>query len=122
MKSISHIATQSDWQDALASGAYAMSMPNTPFEEEGFIHCSDTAQVLAIANTYYKDERDLVLLCIDTAKLKAPIIYENTSGGTELFPHVYGHLNTDAVYATLPLEQDTSGVFVFPELKETYHG
>jgi uncharacterized protein (DUF952 family) len=38
-----------------------------------------------------------VVLCVAPGSLIAPLSYENLSGGDELFPHLYGPLNPDAV-------------------------
>lgn len=51
---------------------------------------------------YFAGRDDLVLLEIDPARLRAELKYEPAPDG-ELFPHVYGPLNIDAVVGvTLP--------------------
>jgi len=40
---------------------------------------------------------------IDTELLTPELVYENTVGGDELFPHVYGEINMDAVVQIAPL-------------------
>lgn len=115
MKPIFHIAKQSDWQQAQNNGAYSHSTLHKTLDDEGFIHCSNSDQVMYIANLMYKNENDLLLLCIDTQKLGSPVKYENTSGGTELYPHIYGTLNVDAVYAIVPLTKNDKGDFIAPD-------
>jgi uncharacterized protein (DUF952 family) len=57
----------------------------------------------------------LVFLFVDTEKLHAPVKYEGAlSGRSGTFPHIYGPLNTDAVYATAAVEKDDRGQFVAP--------
>lgn len=57
-----------------------------------------------MAERYYSNLAGLELLLIDPTKLLAPIVYENTVGGDELFPHVYGEINLTAVIQVLPFE------------------
>jgi len=41
---------------------------------------------------------------IDSGLLQAKLVFENTVGGDELFPHVYGEINMQAVIATEAFE------------------
>ncbi|MBL8031721.1 MAG: DUF952 domain-containing protein, partial [Candidatus Doudnabacteria bacterium] len=86
----------------------------------GFIHCSFPNQTMEIANRRYAHVTDALLLFVDVAKVKPPIKYEVALSGREgTFPHVYGPLNVDAVYATIPLERDSDGVFIAPDKLKT---
>ena len=97
-----HIAARTDWRPGT---------PYTPamFNREGFVHCSRAVQLQKVARGRYAGRSDLVLLCIDTGRLDVPLRYENTEGGTELFPHVYGAINTGAVTAHDILAVDDGG-------------
>ena len=53
------------------------------------------------------------MLVIDDQKTQSKVVYENTSGGQELFPHLYGPLEIAAVVRVLPLEPDAEGRFHF---------
>jgi len=64
-----------------------------------------------VANRLFRGHRDLVLLTIDADRVRSPIRYENLEGGTELFPHVYGSLNVDAVIDHVPLQAGQDGTF-----------
>lgn len=46
---------------------------------------------------YYQGVDNLTLLTIDPEQLSAALIRENTVGGSELFPHVYGPLDLAAI-------------------------
>lgn len=111
---IVHIAPRARWEEARASGTYrAQSLTS-----QGFIHCSKPQQVVAVANAVYRGQRDLVLLCIDEAKLHAPVRYEPAGSG-ELFPHLYGPLNAGAIVRVIPIEPGPDGGFTLPaELRE----
>jgi uncharacterized protein (DUF952 family) len=65
-------------------------------ESEGFIHCSFANQLDAVINRYYKDEQRLIVLEIETEKLMSRVINE-PSTKNEIYPHVYGPINRDAI-------------------------
>ncbi|MBI1277336.1 MAG: DUF952 domain-containing protein [Anaerolineaceae bacterium] len=121
MAIILHITHQHDWQSALESGAY-----QTPtLQKDGFIHCSTVAQVLRVANAFYRGQTDLVLLVIDTDKLVAPVKFEapiNPQTGQsepevkDLFPHIYGTINLDAVTEVLAFPPNADGTFILPQI------
>ena len=108
---IYHITEASTWQRAILEGNYS----STSFHDEGFIHCSNKDQVIKVADTYYKNAVNLVLLKMDTRLLEVPLVYENLEGKEELFPHVYGKINLNAVVEARPLLQNEEGIFHFPE-------
>ncbi|MFT4033193.1 MAG: DUF952 domain-containing protein [Siphonobacter sp.] len=66
------------------------------FEQEGFIHLSTQEQVSGVLDRYYSGIRPLILLHLDETKFSFPLKYE-PSMGNELFPHLYGSLNKDAI-------------------------
>ena len=103
-ESIYHLALLDNWQEAQASPEreYTTSTLGTTLAEQGFIHCSFDNQVDRIANFIFKGVPDVVLLTICQSKLKSPVKVENLEGGTELFPHIYGTLNLDAVTKVEP--------------------
>jgi uncharacterized protein (DUF952 family) len=110
VSTIFHIAARADWAAAQAAGAYTADS----LASEGFIHCSTAAQVIATANRIFKGRHDLVLLSIDSARVKPEIRYENLEGGTQLFPHIYGALAIDAVIAVHDFPPSADGSFVMP--------
>ena len=107
---IYHITFASDWQQAMTAGAY------TPpaFASEGFIHCCHVQQLVAVGQRYYRGQTGLVVLCIDPAQVTAPLRHEPAVGRNELFPHLYGPLNLDAVRRVVPFLPQADGAFVVP--------
>ena len=103
---IHHLALAQEWHTALNGGdrTYRRSSIDRTLEQEGFIHCSFPDQVQGTADRYYRDRADVVLLTIEPALVEAEVVHENTSGGTELYPHVYGPIPVDAVVAARPVE------------------
>jgi glutathione S-transferase len=111
---IYHIAYAEDWASALRDGAYTVSTRGLSLAEQGFIHASTAGQVAGVANAFYAGESGLVLLMIEEDKLTPPLRYEPAPGGDELFPHLYGPLNPDAVVDTVPFTSGADGRFEFP--------
>jgi uncharacterized protein (DUF952 family) len=115
---IYHITQRNDWQAALGSGQYRTESLAT----EGFIHCSTLEQVLPVAENFYKGQSGLVLLAIEPALLSADLKWEPPSGGVpppgvpegDVFPHIYGPIDLDAVVSVLDLEADRRGKFKLP--------
>lgn len=110
MAIIFHIARRDAWASGAAAGSYRPEM----FPIDGFVHCSTRDQVIKVADARFRSQTDLVLLCIDTDKVTAPIRYENLEGGQDLFPHIYGEINTAAVVQVFEFEPGADGCFRFP--------
>ena len=113
MAVIYHIASAVDWAQARRDGQYAMSTRGRTLAEEGFIHTSTAAQVTIVANAFYRDAADLLLLVIDPGRVTPEIRYERVPGQDLPYPHIYGPLNVDAVVATRPFEPGPDGTFSF---------
>ena len=117
---IYHITSRTAWQEAEKRGDYRAESLNT----EGFIHCSTATQVLPVAEKYYIGERGLLLLLIDPVLLSSDLRWEPPSGGTpppgvpdgDLFPHIYGPINLDAVVKVFDLEANLDGKYNLPSL------
>jgi uncharacterized protein (DUF952 family) len=103
---ILHICPHAEWLAALASGVYRAPS----LETEGFVHCSRPEQVLPVANRFYQETPDLVLLWIEVELLQSEVRWEAAEGG-ELFPHVYGPVELDAVSAVTQLIPDPDGSY-----------
>jgi uncharacterized protein (DUF952 family) len=98
MPIIYHITTDSTWNNAREIGVY--TVPS--LKEEGFIHCSQQNQLADVKQRYFEGRNDLLLLSIDTDKLKSPFIFEWSPSVQDTFPHVYGPINVDAVVEVVP--------------------
>ena len=94
---IYHLTFASDWESSQSAGQYRMSSRGMTLDEVGFIHCSFADQVDGVARAVFAGADGLVLVTIDPSLVKAEVQYENLEGGSELFPHIYGPLNVDAV-------------------------
>jgi uncharacterized protein (DUF952 family) len=109
---IYHITARSSWQEVEGTRQYKADS----IKKEGFIHCSKASQVLRVANNYYAQQHNLVILMIDPKKLQAEVRWEpGTDKADELFPHIYGPVNVDAVRQVFDLEPSLDGSFSLPE-------
>jgi len=107
---IYHLLPQADWDRARATGTYS---PNG-LAAEGFIHCSTIAQLATVAERYFAGRGDIVILRIDPARLSSPVRYEPSEPG-QLFPHLYGALQLEAVVDSRRLAFDAAGRALLPE-------
>ncbi len=90
---IYHVCRKPEWEDALQKGFYDTGSLAT----EGFIHNSTLQQVAGVLQRYYKNETGLVLLHIDETLLTSSLRYELAPSVNELFPHIFGPINLEAV-------------------------
>jgi uncharacterized protein (DUF952 family) len=107
MRLIYHLVPPAAWHTAPAEPYRAASL-----DTEGFIHCANADQVAWAANKFLAAESELLVLVIDPARLTHPL-KDESSGTTELFPHVYGPLNRDAVIEARRLGRDERGRWTF---------
>ncbi len=109
---ILHATTRSAWLAAQASGEYAADS----LAGEGFIHCSTAEQILGVADRFFAGQHGLVLLVIDPERLSSELRWEpGVDLATELFPHIYGPINLEAVADVLAFEPGPDGKFHLPE-------
>ncbi len=101
-----HIAVAADWAQAQRDGQYTMSTRGRTLAEEGFIHAATAGQVTQVADAFYRDAPDLVLLVIDAERLGPELRYEHVPGQPDPYPHIYGPLNLDAVLEARPFQPE----------------
>ena len=104
MTIIYHLAFRADWETAVTAGEYRAPS----LAEEGFIHASgDEEQMLRVAARRFAGRTDLLALDVNTERLSAesPVIREPARSG-ELYPHIYGPVNLDAVERIRALAPD----------------
>jgi uncharacterized protein (DUF952 family) len=97
---IYHVVPKSKWEAALLQGFYEADS----LTSEGFIHLSTKEQVNGVLQRYYQGQKDILLLHVDETKLTAELKYELAPSVNELFPHLFGRLNIDAVTEVTNIE------------------
>jgi uncharacterized protein (DUF952 family) len=93
MPHIYHITNLQNWDSSKDDELYTAPSLN----DEGLIHCCLDEQVADILDRYYKDATDIVVLTIDTGKLRSQLVYEWSPSLEATFPHIYGPINRDSV-------------------------
>ncbi|MEO8574448.1 MAG: DUF952 domain-containing protein [Pyrinomonadaceae bacterium] len=89
---IYHIVLPEAWERSKTKASYQPESLTT----EGFIHCSYPSQLEAVLKRYYSGVEKVLILKIDTEKLLSKLVKE-PSTDDELYPHIYGRLNHNAV-------------------------
>ncbi len=107
---IYHMTSRDEW----AAAQQAREYRTESLASEGFIHCSTRAQVLAVADAFYRGRGEMLLLCINERRLTALLVWEAPAPPEQApaagdFPHIYGALNLDAVVETQTLREDSDG-------------
>ncbi len=90
---IYHIVTVTEWELQCNTTTYTHASLLT----EGFVHASTAEQLTATIQRYYANEKQVVVLHLNTTKLTAPLLYELAPSVNQLFPHIYGLINKDAI-------------------------
>ena len=113
---ILHIALPDDWREAASGDDYRVSTRGVTLEQDGFIHCSFPHQLEGVANSFYSDLSELLLLHVDPDRVDSEIRVEPPADGVgALFPHVYGPIPTAAVVATTVWHRSHDGTWNRPE-------
>jgi uncharacterized protein (DUF952 family) len=89
---IYHIVLPEVWETAKDRPSYQAES----LETEGFIHCSYESQLDGVISRYYSGTERITVLKLDTEKLRSKLIEEPSTNG-EIYPHLYGRLNLDAI-------------------------
>ena len=77
--------------------AFDTELYRTPsLETEGFIHCSFAGQLDDVIHRYYSGASEVVVLEIETDELMSRVLNE-PSTANEIYPHIYGPINRDAI-------------------------
>ncbi|WP_018618558.1 DUF952 domain-containing protein [Spirosoma luteum] len=94
MNLLYHVVEASEWARQEGQPVYSAGS----LETESFIHLSTREQLPGVLDRYYRNAPNLLVLHIDADKLVHELRYEQATNN-ELFPHVYGPINKDAVVA-----------------------
>jgi uncharacterized protein (DUF952 family) len=116
---ILHATSRDRWDASRQTGVHL----DPSLDTDGFIHCSTATQVVRVANFLFRGQHGLVLLVIDPSRLKAGLKWEppvhpghekDAPVSDDLFPHIYGPINTDAVTDVVSFEPGPDGLFSLP--------
>ena len=105
MTHVYKILPRSEWITAQDAGGFAGSGVDL---RDGYIHLSTAAQAAETARLHFRGEPGLVLLKLGADELGAALRWEPSRGG-QLFPHLYGPIESGRVLAVQPLELNAQG-------------
>ena len=108
-KFIYKICTKSELQEARNKGEFMGSKKDL---EDSFIHFSGEEQVKGTLEKYYFNQKDLILLKVETLKLDH-LIWEQASDGN-MFPHLYSPLELSNVVDEFEISLREDGSHVLP--------
>ena len=109
-KFIYKICTKSELKDAKNKEQFKGSKKDL---DDGFIHFSGEEQVRETLKKYYSNQKDLLLLKVDTLKLDH-LIWEQASDG-HMFPHLYSSLDLSNVVDEFEISLKDDGSHVLPD-------
>lgn len=93
MSRIYKILPRTEWEAAQAAGRFEGSAVD---RQDGFIHFSTAAQAGETARRHFAGQDGLVVLEVEGDDLGEGLRWEPSRGG-DLFPHLYGHLESRLV-------------------------
>ena len=104
-----HLVPREEWERADPAVDYLPSA----FAKDGFIHLTDGASELAATgNRHYRsDPRTFLALVVDLGRVQAPVRYEDPR---QIYPHIYGPLNRDAIVGMVDVPRAPDGTLLPP--------
>ena len=108
-KFVYKICTKSEWQEVKNKGQLKGSKKDL---EDGYIHFSGEEQVEGTLKKFYFNQKDLILLKIDTLKLDH-LLWEQASDGNT-FPHLYSSLDISNVVDEFEIILKDDGSHILP--------
>ena len=111
LKYIYKIINKDDLEKAKSNGTYSGSSKDI---KDGYIHFSGDDQIVGTLKKFYQNQKDLILLKVDTLKLDH-LVWEQASDGT-MFPHLYSPLDISNVVDEFDITLDDEGNHVLPDI------
>ena len=108
-KFVYKICTKSEWQEIKDKGQLIGSKKDL---EDGYIHFSGEDQVEGTLKKFYTNQKDLILLKVDTLKLDH-LLWEQASDGN-MFPHLYSVLDMSNVVDEFEITLNDDGFHNLP--------
>ena len=102
-----HLVPAAEWRGLTPGAVYQPAS----LAAEGFIHCTDGRErVVETANRYYRgDLRLYLLVTIDLDRVSSEWRYDDAE---QVFPHIYGPLDHDAVVTVEDMRRAEDGRFL----------
>ena len=110
LKYIFKIIDVDEWQKAKQSETYLGSSKDIA---DGYIHFSGEDQVKGTVEKYYSNQKNLVILKVETLKLDH-LIWEQASDGN-MFPHLYSSLDLSNIVDEFEISLDNNDIHKLPD-------
>ena len=110
-KFVYKICTKSEWLEVKNKGQLTGSKKDL---EDGYIHFSGDDQVEGTLKKFYLNQKDLILLKIDTLKLNH-LLWEQASDGN-MFPHLYSSLDISNIVDEFEIILNDDGSHILPDI------
>ena len=111
LKFVYKICTKSEWLVIKSKGKLTGSKKDL---EDGYIHFSSDDQVADTLKKFYQNQKDLILLKVNTLKLDH-LVWEQASDGT-MFPHLYSPLDISNVVNEFDITLNDEGTHILPSI------
>ena len=108
-KFVYKICTKSEWKKIKYKGQLIGSEKDL---EDGYIHFSGEDQIKGTLKKFYSNQKDLILLKVDTLKLDH-LLWEQASDGN-MFPHLYSSLDISNVVDEFEITLNDDGSHNLP--------
>ena len=108
-KFVYKICTKAELLEAKTKGKFNGSKKDI---EDGYIHFSDKEQLKGTLNKFFSNQKNLILLKVDTLKLNH-LIWEQASDGN-MFPHLYSTLDISNVLNEYEIKSNEDGSHILP--------
>lgn len=108
-KYIFHGVSKAAWEAACSSEERRYAPPS--LASEGFIHFSTRDTLEGSCRLFLSQVRDLQVLVVPVAAVRASLRFEPAVDGRGSFPHVYAPLSVDAADAVVPFPPREDGAF-----------
>ena len=110
-KFVYKICSKFEWDEYKKKGQLKGSKKDL---EDGYIHFSGEDQVEGTLKKFYTNQKDLILLKVDTLKLDH-LLWEQASDGN-MFPHLYSALDISNVVDEYDIILSDDGTHVLPSI------
>ena len=108
-KFVYKICTKPEWQEIKNEGQLIGTKKDL---EDGYIHFSGEDQVEGTLKKFYSNQKDLILLKVDTLKLDH-LVWEQASDGN-MFPHLYSSLDISNIVDEFEITLRADGSHILP--------
>ena len=112
-----HVTTKDEWERGRETG----HLRPASLDDVGFVHLCTPAQAVGVLDAFFRGREDLLLLVVDPARLGAELRWEDPAPpdpdrepeahAGQLFPHLYGPLEVEAVREARPIHPGPDGRF-----------